>query len=216
MLAGWLAAVNWLHENLHIRRATTCSERLPYSTAAMARLALLLLAAAGPLALAACGGSGPATTKPPVRLTVEAPSDGAVVRQGRVEVSGRVSPAGATVLVRGQVASVAGATFSAQVPLDSGDNVIDVMATAPATRPTMTAVRIVRDVTIRVPDVTGGSSGDARNRLASAGLRADVHESSNPFQDLLPLDASVCSTDPSPGARVERGTTVRVRVAKIC
>ena len=56
----------------------------------------------------------------------------------------------------------------------------------------------------------------SRDRLPSAGLRADVHESSDPFQDLLPVDASVCSTDPSPGTRVERGTTVRVRVAKIC
>ena len=181
----------------------------------MRRLAVLL-AAAGPLALGACGGAGSTASKPPVRLTVDAPGDGAVVRQGSVEVSGRVSPAGAAVTVRGQSAAVAGGAFSAEVPLEGGDNVIDVMATAPTARPVMTAVRIVRELTVRVPDVTGGSSGDARDRLASAGLRADVHESSDPFQDLLPVDASVCSTDPSPGARVERGTTVRMRVAKIC
>ena len=181
----------------------------------MRRLAVLL-AAAGPLALGACGGAGSTASKPPVRLTVDAPGDGAVVRQRSVEVSGRVSPAGAAVTVRGQSAAVAGGAFSAEVPLEGGDNVIDVMATAPTARPAMTAVRVVRQLTVRVPDVTGGSSGDARDRLASAGLRADVHESSDPFQDLLPVDASVCSTDPSPGARVERGTTVRVRVAKIC
>jgi len=204
-----------LHENLHGRTPSDRARGLPYSTAAVRRLALLM-AAAGPLALAACGGSDPTGSKPPVRLTVDAPGDGAVVRQGSVEVSGRVSPAGATVMVRGQAASVVSGAFSAEVPLEGGDNVIDVMATAPTARPAMTALRIVRQVTVRVPDVTGGSAGDARDRLASAGLRADVHESSDPFQDLLPVDASVCSTDPSPGTRVERGTTVRVRVAKLC
>ena len=175
----------------------------------------LLLAAACPLAVAACGASSTAN-KPAVRLSVDAPGDGTLVHDGNVEVSGRVSPPGASVMVLGRAATTTGGTFSASVPLHTGDNVIDVMASARSARPAMIAVRVLRQVQIRVPDVTGESPGDARARLEQAGLRADVHESSDPFQDLLPVDASVCSTDPSPGTRVERGTTVRVRVAKIC
>ena len=140
----------------------------------------LLLAVACALGLAACGDSSSTATKPPVRLSVDAPGDGAVVRQGTVEISGRVSPAGATVTVLGRSATIAGQSFSASVPMDAGDNVIDVMATAPAARPAMTAVRILREITIRVPDVTGDSPGDARSRLEQAGLRADVHRIRRP------------------------------------
>lgn len=176
----------------------------------------LLLAVACPLGLAACGDSSSTATKPPVQLSVDAPGDGAVVRQGTVEISGRVSPAGATVTVLGRSATIAGQSFSASVPLDAGDNVVDVMATAPSARPAMTAVRILREITIRVPDVTGDSPGDARSRLEQAGLRADVRQSGGLLDDLLPTDPSVCETTPAPGTRVERGSTVRLRVSKVC
>jgi hypothetical protein len=134
----------------------------------------LLLAAACPLALAACGNASSTASKPPVRLSVDAPGDGAV------------------------------------------DNVVDVMATAPSSRPAMTALRILREITIRVPDVTGDSANDARSRLEQAGLRANVHESGGLFEDLLPNDPSVCETTPAPGTRVARGSTVRVRTSKTC
>jgi PASTA domain-containing protein/glucodextranase-like protein len=176
----------------------------------------LLLAAACPLALAACGNASSTASKPPVRLSVDAPGDGAVVRDGTVEISGRVSPAGASVTVLGRSATTVGGSFSASVPLDAGDNVIDVMATAPSARPAMTALRILREITIRVPDVTGDSPNDARSRLEQAGLRANVHESGGLFEDLLPNDPSVCETTPSPGTRVDRGSTVRVRTSKTC
>jgi hypothetical protein len=176
----------------------------------------LLLAAACPLALAACGGSSSTATKPPVRLNVDAPGDGAVVHAGTVEISGRVSPAAASVTVLGRSVTSAGGSFSASVPLQAGDNVIDVMATAPSARPAMTAVRILREITIRVPDVTGDSPGDARSRLEQAGLRAEVHESGGLLNDLLPTDPSVCETNPAGGTRVGRGTTVRLRASKVC
>jgi glucodextranase-like protein/PASTA domain-containing protein len=166
----------------------------------------LLVAAACPLALAACGGSSSTTSKPPVRLSVDAPGDGTVVREGSVQVSGRVSPATARVTVLGRQATISGGTFSATVPLEAGGNVIDVMASAPSARPAMTAVR----------DVTGDSPGDARTRLEQAGLRPDVHESGGLLDDLLPTDPSVCETKPAPGTRVDRGTAVRVRTAKVC
>ena len=175
----------------------------------------LLLAAACPLVLAACGGSESAT-RPPVRLSVDAPGDGAVVRDGVVKVSGRVSPPGASVTVLGRAASTAGGSFSMSVPLHAGDNVIDVMASAPSSRPAMTAVRILREVQVRVPDVTGKSPGDARSRLQQAGLRADVHESGGILDDLLPTDPSVCEIKPAARTRVDRGSTVRVRTSKVC
>ena len=175
----------------------------------------LLIAAACPLVLAACGGSS-TSGRSPVRLTIDAPGDGAVVRDGTVQVSGRVSPAGATVTVLGRSASVAGGSFTASIPLDAGDNIVDVMASAPASRPAMTALRILRELQIRVPDVTGDSPDDARSRLEEAGLRADVHESGGLLDDLLPTDPSVCDTSPSAGARVDRGSTVKVHTAKVC
>ena len=175
-----------------------------------------MLAAACPLALVACGGSSSTATKPPVRLSVDAPGDGAVVRAGTVEISGRVSPAGASVTVLGRSATIAGENFSASVPLAAGDNVIDVMATGPSSRPAMTAVRILREITIRVPDVTGESPGTARSRLEQAGLRADVHQSGGLLDDLLPTNPSVCDMSPASGARVARGSTVRLRASKVC
>lgn len=175
-----------------------------------------MLAAACPLALAACGGSSSPATKPPVRLSVDAPGDGAVVRAGTVEISGRVSPAGASVTVLGRSATITGGTFSASVPLEAGDNVIDVMATGPSSRPAMTAVRILREITVRVPDVTGDSPSDARSRLEQVGLRADVRESGGLLEDLLPTDPSVCEVKPAPGTRVDRGSTVRLRASKVC
>jgi Glucodextranase, domain B/PASTA domain len=187
---------------------------LPYSAAAVRRL-VLLIATAGPLALAACGGSSTAT-RPPVRLSVDAPGDGDVVHQRTVQVSGRVSPAGATVTVLGRAAAVSGGSFNAEVSLDRDDNVIDVMASAPSSRPAMTAVRVLRQLQVPVPDVTGDSPSDARSRLQEAGLRADVHESGSIFEDLLPTDPSVCDTKPGAGARVDRGSTVRVDTAKVC
>ena len=176
----------------------------------------LLLAAACPLALAACGGSSSTATKTPVRLTVDAPGDGAVVRDSSVEISGRVSPPGASVTVLGRSATIAGGSFSASVPLQAGDNVIDVMASAPSARPAMTAVRILREITIRVPDVKGDSPTDARSRLEQAGLRADVHQSGGLLDDLLPTGRSVCDMSPAPGTRVGRGSTVRLRTSKVC
>src|SRR3977135_2287241 len=138
---------------------------MPYSAAVMRRLGLLLTPAcprALPPARAACGHASPTASKPPVRLSVDAPGDGAVVRDGTVEISGRVSPAGASVTVLGRSATTAGGSFSASVPLQAGDNVVDVMATAPSARPALTAVRILREITIRGPGVTGESPGGAR------------------------------------------------------
>jgi hypothetical protein len=167
-------------------------------------------------ALSGCGQDKPAPRPAPVRLTVLAPVDGAVVRGTDVEVSGRVRPAGAVVTVLGRPVSVSGGTFSERVALDAGGNVIDVVASSPRARPAMVAVRIVRRLTVAVPDVVGGSEGDARAALADAGLVADIRNIGGLFDQLLPVDARVCLTMPAPGAVVDRGATVEVDIARTC
>ena len=167
-------------------------------------------------ALPGCAQDKPAPRPPPVRLTVLAPVDGAVVRGTDVEVSGRVRPAGAAVTVLGRPVTVTGGTFSERVALDAGGNVIDVVASSPRARPAMVAVRIVRQLTVAVPDLVGDSEGDARAALADAGLVADVRNVGGLFDQLLPVEARVCSTVPGAGEFVDRGATVQVDIARSC
>lgn len=168
------------------------------------------------LALAACGDSGGDRPPPPVRVTMTGPGDGAIVRAGEVDLRGRVAPAGAAVRVDGEPVAVSGGRFEARVPLDAGGNVIDVMATADERSPTMTALRVVRRLTVRVPDVRGDSPDGAVERLAGAGLRPRLRDVGGLIEELLPLGYEVCGTDPGDGSTVDSGSTVDVLVAKVC
>ena len=176
-----------------------------------ASLALVILAAV----LAGCGSNAPpAPPRASVRLVLDTPGDLDIVRGRSVEVSGSVRPASARVLVRGQQVAVSGGRFSTQVGLDAGTNVIDVMAGAPGVRDAMAAVRVRRQVTVRVPDVTGDSPRDARERLAGLGLAGVEVDAGGPFDALLPGDPAVCDTDPKAGKVVDAGTKVRLLIAK--
>jgi hypothetical protein len=166
--------------------------------------------------LSGCAQDKPAPRPAPVRLTVLAPVDGAVVRGTDVEVSGRVRPAGADVTVLGRPVAVRGGAFSERVALDAGGNVIDVVASSPRARPAMVAVRIVRQLTVAVPELVGDSEGDARTALTDAGLVADVRNVGGLFDQLLPVEARVCTTAPAAGAVVDRGATVQVDIARSC
>jgi hypothetical protein len=168
--------------------------------------------------LTACGGGGsPPARTPPVRLTVSAPADQGVVRDGSVDVSGTVRPAGATVTVRGQRAEVAGDSFHARVPLAAGVNVIDVLASDGDARPALTAVRVKRIVTVAVPDVRGLSPDDARKQLTDAGLKVDTQQAGGGFFDeLLGQAPKVCDTSPAAGDEVDAGATVTVTAARRC
>lgn len=177
--------------------------------AAVALLALPLLA------LTACGGSGDQAAKRPVLLRVIGPRDGTVIRADGIELTGVVTP-GAVVTVRGQTVAAAGGRFSARVPLDAGGNVIDVMASGDGLAPAMTAVRVVRRLTVRVPDVTGDSPGNAKERLAAAGLSVHVQEAGGLIDQLLPVDRVVCGVAPDAGSMVDSGATVTIAVAKVC
>jgi beta-lactam-binding protein with PASTA domain len=106
--------------------------------------------------------------------------------------------------------------FTATVPLEVGANVVDVLASAGRRRPAMAAIRITRQTSVRVPDLAGASADDARDRLAELGLRPRIEEGGSILDDLLPIDAVVCSTSPGAGTEIDGGAEVEVAVSKLC
>jgi hypothetical protein len=177
----------------------------------------LAFAAAAVAAVGGCGSDKPQRARAPVRLTVDAPLDAATVDRRSVEVSGRVWPEDAWVLVGGREAQVDGGAFSFVVDdLHAGANVIDVEAGAPSRGADMTAVRVTRRVPVEVPDLSGEAPDDAVAALKRLGLGGEVEQSGGLLDELLPGDPVVCETDPPAGERVRAGTTVTVRVSKRC
>lgn len=164
--------------------------------------------------LAGCGHTKPPAA--PVRLTVDSPSDMALLRTSSVEVHGVVRPATATVRVEGKAVDVRDGRFSAVVALLPGTNLIDVQAGAARARPAMVALRVRRQVTVAVPDLTGFTPADAKDALAGLGLRADIQKAGGILEFLLPQDARVCDTDPASGTQVKPGVKVTVFAAKEC
>jgi hypothetical protein len=176
-------------------------------------LACLAAAAVG------CGGDDGRRAQQalvPVELDVNSPADMAVVRTETVDVRGTVEPAGATVRVLGRLAEVSGGTFTAQVSLEPGANVIDVMATARGRGPALTAFRVTRELPVKVPDLDGLEVPEAEERVADVGLELQVTEGGGLFDDLLPGEPGVCEQDPAAGAEVRRGTVVDVEVRRSC
>lgn len=172
------------------------------------------------IALCAPGcSSGPEPAPAPlerVRLNVTEPADNAVVRDDSVRLTGRVTPSTAQVRIRGEDVPVQDGAFDATVPLEVGANVVDVLASSGRRRPAMAAIRITRQVPVRVPDLRGVSADEARDRLAGLGLRPRIEQGGSILDDLLPIDAVVCSTSPEEGTEVEGGAEVEVVVSKLC
>ena len=171
------------------------------------------------VAVAGCGGGDEPPAQralAPVVLEVREPADEAVVRSDSVRVAGSVFPSGSAVRVNGRTAEVEGEAFVADVPLEPGANVIDVIASARGRAPALTAIRVTRELPVAVPDVGGLEVEEAESRLADAGLQAKVEEDGGFFDELLPGEPAVCEQDPEAGAEVRRGTTVRLAIAKQC
>jgi hypothetical protein len=170
-------------------------------------------------ALTGCGAAGddpPARPRERVQLTVTSPADGTVVRGGTVDVQGRVSPRSADVSVLGRPALVTGGRFTVVVPLAPGVNIVDVAASARNRRAAFAALRVTRDVLVTVPDLAGAVEADAVARVEALGLRADVSRTGGILDVLRSGERAVCAQEPERGARVRRGTTVRVVVSKSC
>ena len=170
------------------------------------------------VAVVACGGDDgppPAPTEH-VQLEITAPSDGSTLRRGTAEVRGTVSPRSSSVMVLGRPALVTDGEFTVVVPLEPGANVVDVMATAPRRLPALTAVRVIRDILVTVPDLTGLLEDELEARLEPLGLRADVERGGGLFDVLRPGEPRACEQEPEAGTRVRRGREVVVVVAKRC
>jgi len=177
----------------------------------------LLTGAACALLLGACGGGTPAKPVAPVRLAVLAPQDLGTVRAATVTVRGTVTPSSATVLVRGERARLSGGEWSAEISVEPGVNVVDVLASAGRARPALTAVRVRRVVDVTVPDLVGLSADDAKSALADANLQGELQTTGGGFFDeLLGGSPEVCETEPVAGTHVDPGSTVIVQLARRC
>lgn len=181
-------------------------------------IGVLAATAAAAYGLAGCGGDDPALAPPlqPVRLQITAPADRAIVRRANVDVRGRVTPATSQVTVLGRPALVTRGRFSAFVPLEPGANVIDVIATAPRRRPALTALRVTRDVLVTVPRLVGVPEDELEQVLEPLGLRAEVQRGGGILDLLRAGRTAVCEQSPRAGARVRRGRSVGVVVARRC
>jgi hypothetical protein len=174
-----------------------------------------VVAAVAVLATAGCGQAKKAA--PAVRLTLDAPADQALLHAASVQVHGVVAPSDATVSVEGKDVNVRGGRFTTRVALLPGTNLIDVVAGGKGgAKPAMVAVRVRRQVTVAVPELTGYTPHDAKDALAGLGLSANVQEAGGLLEFLLPEDARVCKTDPAPRTQLRPGSTVTVFAAKRC
>lgn len=181
------------------------------------RLGALIAAGLAGALLGGCGADDP-PPKPqkPVRLTISTPVDTAVVEGATTTVTGTVSPATARVKVQGHAARVSNGTFTTDVRLDHGANVIDVAATARGRAAALTAFRITREERVAVPELTGQSLEDAEKQAAELGLELKPERGGGFLDSLVPRRIGVCDQDPAAGKRVRRGSTVRLLVARSC
>jgi hypothetical protein len=167
--------------------------------------------------LAGCGGDEPRPKAlAPVSLEIVAPDDASTVREGDVEIRGRVDPPSARVLVLGRRAEVSDGEFTATVPLREGANVIDVAASGRGGAAAWRAVRVTRIVTIPVPDVVGRPLEEAEARIEATGLRADADKGGGLIEAIVPGTWTVCEMRPAAGAELRRGAKVRLAALKGC
>jgi len=180
----------------------------------VSRLSLALLAA---LALAGCDGDDPPPPDPPaVRLTITAPLDASTVQSDTVALAGRVSPARAAVSVLGEPAQVVDGSFSTDVPLEEGANVIDVAATMPGRSAAFAALRVTYDPRVAIPELTGVADEQAADRLTELGLDPSRESVGGLLDELRSGERRVCESDPPAGTLVDPGSDVLLLTAKRC
>lgn len=176
-----------------------------------------LIATGCTCALVGCGGEElPPKREKPVQLEISAPVDTAVVQGASMLVSGHVSPPGARVRVQGRAARVSGGTFSSEVKLAQGPNVIDVAATASGRAAALTAFRVTREERVAVPELVGLAVDDAAREAGRLDLKLESERGGGFLDPLVPRRIGVCEQSPRPGKQVRRGTAVSVLVARSC
>jgi eukaryotic-like serine/threonine-protein kinase len=113
---------------------------------------------------------------------------------------------------------VRAAGFKTDVREETSDTVArgHVISTSPAANTQLEKGRTVQLVVstgpeqVSVPDVVGKGEDQARNALEQAGLTTDVSEEESTDRD----PGTVLRQDPSPGRQVDKGSAVRIVVAK--
>jgi hypothetical protein len=175
-----------------------------------------ILIAVAALLVAGCGDDEPPAPPAKVRLAVNTPADAAVVEGDEVQISGTVAPARARVVILGEAVDAASGRFSTSVALDPGANVIDVAASADGRSPAVTAIRVVREMPVEIPDLQGKRPDSAVQQLEALGLRVEVQEGGSILDELFGGERRVCGSDPEAGETVRPGTTVVLEVAAGC
>jgi hypothetical protein len=181
------------------------------------RLGILIATLSAGALVGGCGAQDP-PPKPekPVQLSVSSPSDTAIVQGSTAQVTGTVSPPGASVHVQGHLAQVHGGSFTSTVKLDQGANVIDVSAAAGGRATAFAAFRLTRVERVSVPDFSGMSEDDARTEADKLGLKLTAERGGGFLDPLVPRGLHVCDQSPAAGKQVRRGSTVQLLVARSC
>jgi Glucodextranase, domain B len=102
----------------------------------------LVAAVSVSLGIGGCGSSKTASSHLTIQVTT--PQDGGSVRADRVTVRGTVTPSDAAVQILGQPAQVGNGVFTGSVPLHSGSNTIDIVASAAGSAPVTTTITVIR------------------------------------------------------------------------
>ena len=181
------------------------------------RLRTSIAAGCCALALAGCGADEPpAKPQQPVRVEISTPVDTAVVQGATMQVRGSVSPPGARVRVQGHSAHVSGGTFTSNIKLAQGPNVIDVAATASGRSAALTAFRVTREERVAVPELVGLSVSDAVRDAERLDLKLETERGGGFLDPLVPRRMGVCEQSPRAGKQVRRGSAISVLVARSC
>lgn len=178
----------------------------------------LIAAAALCLSIAGCGtdADAPGTGAGPA-LKLTAPVAGQVVRGSTVAVRG-ITPEGySEIRVAGEKAVLRKGLFEARVPLEAGENVIDVVAVGAGKEPATTNVSVVqvpRDRAL-VPDVIDERLDEAQVHLTDAGFGYDT-VGGGVAGIVNETNWTVCDTTPDVGSAVPPGATVTLVVRRVC
>ena len=195
------------------------------------------------IAIAGCGSSGASTTvarvnelpqTPPAAVQVSAPADGSTIAGGHVTVRGTVTPTTASVQVLGLRAAVSNGVFSRAVPMKTGANKIDVVASGPGIAPATSTITVTRaaaqvtpphaaaaptttsqpaaaPTTVRIPSVAGERLDVAEMDLTNAGLTF-TEVGGGAFGIVVKSNWKVCQSRPAPGSRAPNGSSVALIV----